>query len=164
MSGGSEEYVMAVMLDENGVPYSGRNNVSNSGFKGTYGCPTCTSDSPEVDSGITENTTGVEFPTDTRYFDTYSYTVSSSKFIGRILGDATGEMGPFCRLEEPDGIFREKSYWYNDKARFIYSVVPWFFRDNAPTQGISAGIFAFEYSSGQKAGSKTFRVVLTPQE
>ena len=165
MSGGAGDYVMGVVLDSSGNPLSGRHNKWNSGFKGNYGCPTCTSDNVTgVDSSITTNTTGIEIPTDTRYFDTYDSSSVFDKYNRRILGDATGELGDFFYETDPDGAGRSKSYWYSDLGRFIYSGYPWFVRGGVWYHGSSGGIFAFEYTDGATHGGYTFRVVLTPTE
>ena len=58
MSGGSWEYVMAIMLDEQGTPMSGRNSTQNSGFNGHFGCPSCDNNT----SGLIELTDGYEWP------------------------------------------------------------------------------------------------------
>ena len=41
MSGGSWEYVMGVLLDQNGKPMSGYSSSNHSGFNGIFGCPGC---------------------------------------------------------------------------------------------------------------------------
>ena len=90
MSGGSWEYVMGVMVDEEGKPMSGRNSLYNSGFNGTFGCFDCDGDT----SGLTELTDGYNWP-DKKYYDMYAYATIDEKYQRRTLGDATGEMGPF---------------------------------------------------------------------
>ena len=90
MSGGAWEYMMSIMLDKNSNPMSGRNSLYNSGFNGSFGCPTCDEDI----SRLTSLTTGVLFPTNAKYMDTYVYSDNNS-YNYRILGDATGEMGSF---------------------------------------------------------------------
>lgn len=75
MSGGTWEYVMGVMVDEEGNPMSGRNSLYNSGFNGTFGCPTCDSNT----SGLTELTGGYDFP-DSKYYDTYAYATTDEQY------------------------------------------------------------------------------------
>ena len=75
MSGGTWEYVMGVILDENGNPMSGKNSIYNSGFNGTFGCPTCDNDT----SGLTELTNGYSWP-DSRYYDTYVYATVDEQY------------------------------------------------------------------------------------
>ena len=162
MSGGTLEYVMGVMVDTSGNPISGKHNAWNSGFKGTYGCPTCTSDSTSVDSTITENTTGIPFPEDNKYYDTYSSASTYSKFNTRILGDATGEMGPFYNEVDPDGSTRRKSYWYGNRSAFIFLYGSWFVRSGRWDYGSDNGVFVFANNTGGGSSDCSFRVVLTP--
>ena len=164
MSGGAREYMMSVKLDTSNKPMSGRHNYWNSGFKGSYGCPTCISDSTSVDSTIIENTTGIVFPDEKKYFDTYLSSSNWNVFNTRILGDATGEMGPFYLEEDPDGSSRQKSYWYGVRSHFINSGNPWFMRSGLWNYGSMSNIFTFDNNNGNSAGDGTFRVVLTPEE
>ena len=156
MSGGTWEYVMGVLLDQNGKPMSGRNSKYNSGFNGTFGCPTCDSDT----SGLTSLTNGYEWP-EKKYYDTYAYSTTNQQYIRRILGDATGEMGPFetkTYLTQSRNI----SSWYADYAHFVNSYNPWFYRGAAYSDGLNAGAFAFPSTYGHASGHISFRVVLTP--
>ena len=155
MSGGAWEYVMGIMLDQNGKPMSGRNSLYNSGFNGTFGCPTCDSDT----SGLTSLTGGYDWP-DSKYYDTYTYATVDEQYQRRILGDATGEMGPFAQATYLTQT-RQISSWYADEAFFVYSSYPWFLRGGAHYDGSEAGVFDFSYATGHAAGH-SFRVVLTP--
>ena len=156
MSGGAWEYVMGIMLDQNGKPMSGRNSLYNSGFNGTFGCPTCDNDT----SGLTELTGGYDFP-NSKYYDTYAYATVDEQFQRRILGDATGEMGPFASATYLTQT-RQISSWYADEAWFVYSNIPWFARGGYYTHGLDAGVFAFSNDRGPMASYLSFRVVLTP--
>ena len=118
MSGGTWEYVMGVMVDEEGNPMSGRNSLYNSGFNGTFGCPTCDSNT----SGLTELTGGYDFP-DSKYYDTYAYATTDEQYQRRILGDATGEMGPFASTTYLTQT-RKIGSWYSDYAYFVFSNGP----------------------------------------
>ena len=120
MSGGAYEGVMGVMKDPNGNLMSGWNSTFNSGFNGTL----------EDGSSITN---GINFP-DSKYYDVYNYNSSQSDYSRRILGDATGEMGPFQSF---------LSSWYNDSASFVYSGNPWFYRGGSYGNGSGAGAFYF---------------------
>ncbi len=156
MSGGAWDYVMGVMLDKNGKPMSGRNSLYNSGFNGTFGCPTCDNDT----SGLTSLTTGIPFPSDTRYYDTYEYAEVLSRYDRRILGDATGEMGPFALatyVSQP----RLIGSWYADEAFFVNSEYPWFARGYTYNLGSGAGVFTFVYVGGPTHGFDSFRIVLS---
>ena len=139
MSGGGWELVMAVMLDEEGNPMSGHNSTSNSGFNGK-----------NYDGSITVNK---EWP-DKKYYDTYTYAAIDTQYQRRILGDATGEMGPFV-IEGS----RRISSWYSDQASFAHNIYPWFMRGGGSGDGLDAGIFSFQRETGC---FRSFRLVLTP--
>ena len=156
MSGGAWEYVMGIMLDQNGNPVSGRNSLYNSGFKGTFSCPTCDSDT----SGLTSLTNGYEWP-EKKYYDTYAYSTTNQQYIRRILGDATGEMGLFASAKYLTQT-RYISSWYADLAYFVYSDGPWFGRGSYHPGGLDAGAFAFGVTYGRAYGNVSFRVILTP--
>jgi len=160
MSGGVWEYVMGVMLDESGAPMSGRNSLYNSGFNGTLGCPTCDSDT----SGITSIKNGYEWP-DKRYYDGYLYETSTQHYERRILGDATGEMGPFG-TNDSTGSTSSQTYsmgsWNEDYAYFVVSTYPWFYRGGGYNNGIAAGTFAYDSRHGGTFSWVSFRVVLSP--
>ena len=165
MSGGAFEYVMGVMLDSSGIPLSGDHNVWNSGFKGKYGCPTCASSVSGGNSSITANTTGVPLPTDSKYYDTYKYSsnvYSYKVYNTRILGDATGEIGPFYQEIDPSGITKFKSYWYEDLSYFVFLYAPWFARSMDWSFGNGAGIFSFSHYYGSAEKTYGFRTVLIP--
>ena len=97
----------------------------------------------------------------TRYWDKYTST-SSTNYTNRILGDATGEMGPFGREKDPDGTIRYKSSWYKDFAKFAYSAYPWFMRGGNCYHGTGAGSFTFNINPGDSSTSISFRIVLAP--
>ena len=118
MAGGSWEYAMGVLMDQNGNPMSGRNSIYNSGFNGTFGCPTCDNDT----SGLTALTNGTAWP-DKKYYDRYLYETNHFHYLNRILGDGIGEIGPMGNLD-----VRETSSWYYDEAYMIVNGAPWFGR------------------------------------
>ena len=96
-----------------------------------------------------------------KYYDEYSST-SSTNYSNRILGDATGEMGPFGNQVDPDNNTRYKSSWYGDYALFVYSSSPWFPRGGAWYYGSSSGAFAFDIATGGADSHIGFRIVLAP--
>ena len=163
MAGGSWEFVMGVALDSDGNPYSGKHNAWNSGFQGMYSCPTCTENNVTVDNSQTSNTTGIPFPEDKKYYDSYSNSSVWYKYNTRILGDATGELGPFYQEKDPDGTQRNKSYW-GGTAHFVHKNAPWFSRGAFWNYGTVANINSFYTGYGTASSSVSFRVVLTPQE
>ncbi len=154
MSGGTWKYVMGVTTDKKGNPLSGRNSKYNSGFNGPFSCPTCDGDT----SGLTELTNGKDFP-ESKYYDVYSYSLNDKAYSQRILGDATGEMGPFSTATYGSQT-RQISSWYDDEAWFVSSNFPWFGRSGAFTGGIGNGLFAFDNGYGQEKPWGGFRVVL----
>ena len=156
MSGGAWEYVMGVMLDKNGKVMSGRNSIYNSGFNGSFGCPTCDSDT----SGLTSLTTGISFPSDTRYYDTYAYAENDETYNRRIMGDATGEMGPFATATYGSQN-RKISSWYDDEAWFVAHWSPWFVRGQTYYNGLGAGVFDFGDANGNAHDNDSFRIVLS---
>ena len=156
MSGGAWEYVMGVMLDQSGNPMSGRNSIYNSGFNGTFGCPTCDKDT----SGLTELTNGYSWP-DAKYYNTYAYATIDEQFQRRILGDATGEMGPFASATYLTQT-RQISSQYSNQANFVWTSYPIFLRGGSHNYGLYAGVFNFNNGYGHATTWLSFRVVLTP--
>ena len=158
MSGGAWEYVMGVMLDEKGAPMSGRNSLYNSGFNGTFGCPTCENDT----SGLTSLTTGYAWPEE-KYYDIYKNLNSNVAYDyqRRILGDGTGELGPFSEQTLLE-ISREINSWYKNQGIFVRIYQPFFWRSSGYSGGTNAGIFAFSTDSGTTTTSMSFRIILTP--
>ena len=137
MSGGSWEYVMGYTTGASTVGGS-------SGITGLYS------------NFFTDSTY-------TKYWNKYTST-SSKNYSSRILGDATGEMGPFGYEMDMDNHSRSKSSWYKDYADNVYSDIPWFIRGGNWSHGISAGIFAFNYHTGAVATFLSYRIVLTPSK
>ncbi len=96
------------------------------------------------------------------YIDLYKESSNEHSYSNRILGDATGEIGPFYAYfdAEGQGVKKEHSSWYSDYARFIYETKPWFFRGGAYYHGILAGQFDFDEFTGAGHVELGFRVVL----
>ena len=99
----------------------------------------------------------------TKYWDKYTAT-TMTQYSFRILGDATGEMGPFGSETDPDGDARNKSSWYGDYAKFVQSSYPWFLRGGRLSYGTKCGVFAFTHDSGVTVTGYSFRIVLTPSK
>jgi len=101
-----------------------------------------------------------------KYYDRYANsTTSIYAYNKRILGDATGEMGPFANVKDGDGTNRSRNSWYSGLSIFFTNSTCWFSRGGAYTRGDATGVFAFQGNNGTGATStdRTFRVVLTPQ-
>ena len=165
MSGGTWEYVMGVMLDPDGNLVSGKNNDKNSNFVGTLTYPDDGSDTSKI--SWTASDGGVEWP-DKRYYDTYSYTThsfptSSFKYYKRILGDATGELGPHEKVGYSSRYVSVLSSWYADEAFLTDAANPWLGRGGNYNYGLDAGLGAFSPDKGQANTWFGFRLVLSPQ-
>ena len=85
---------------------------------------------------------------------------SLTDFKARILGDATGEMGPF----EPYGSFQYSiGSWYHDEIILLDAENSWIASGSWMQNGHATGIFASggtSYGSGHP--SYSFRTVLVP--
>lgn len=79
----------------------------------------------------------------------------------RILGDATGEIGPFFSKIYANNQQRYISSWYGDEGRFVWKEEEWFNRSNGLIVGTGAGIFSFDQYSGSLHSGVSFRVVLS---
>ncbi len=165
MSGGAWEYMMTGIDDNStgdgktGKLSVGRHNVWNSGFNGKLTCPECNDNGVEVNHEITEITNGIDLPTDERYYDKYDYSISSTTYNRGMLGDATKEMGPFQTMKYGTQT-RQVGSWYNDESWFVDSVDPWFSRSGHCSYGTGAGVFDFNYTSGNAYDIVSFRLVL----
>ncbi len=87
-------------------------------------------------SGLTTE----ELITYAQYIDTYPTSGGATTYINRILGDATGEMGPFSD---------SRNSWYGDSSYFVDSSYPWFGRGSNYGSGSGAGQFCFGRSTGE---------------
>ena len=97
---------------------------------------------------------GLNFP-ELKYYETYAYATVDEQYQRRILGDATGEAGPFNISQ-----LRQISSWYNEDAHFNVFDIPWFVRGANSLHGLGAGVFAFSSEYGRADGYLTYRVVL----
>ncbi len=148
MSGGSHDNVMAVEVSNNQI-YTGLDEDFNSGFNGLY----------ISDTG--EKTDGLDIPSE-QYYDKYNYNEDSryTAFFNRILGDATGELGPFELNKNIDE--RQISSWYSSDAHFAGYDNPWFARGNSYFSGSRINITVFGSWVSTTAVDASFRLVLTP--
>ncbi len=88
-----------------------------------------------------------------KYIDIYPSNSSAISYSKRILGDATGETGPFYQ----SGSWFYNN-WYMNFSRFVESSKPWFHRGDS--LGEKAGIFAFERHTGNAYSGNAARLVL----
>ena len=145
MSGSAWEYVMGVMVDQNGQPMSGRSESENSGFNGS------------LYSGENKSD-GYDFP-ENKYYDRYIYNTSSQSFYIRILGDATGEMGPFANITYLS-ITRQIGSWYQGYSISAHNSAPWFYRGGDYVGGNMVGIFVLGSPKGSVYTTASYRIVL----
>ena len=96
-----------------------------------------------------------------KYWDKYTSTVITD-YNNRILGDATGEMGPFGIEKDPDEVIRNKSSWYKDFSNFSNSIYSWFERSGSWYSGNVSGEFSFYGNNGDVDASFSYRIVLVP--
>ena len=148
MSGGVWEYVMGVMMDQNGKLFSGQNATNNSGFTGSYG-----------EGG--RLTTGNSWPEE-KYYDKYTYGTSYFEYTRGHFGDATFEVGPFKSIIYANNQTRQINSWYTNQAVFINHLYPWFYRGGVYHNGMESGLFASAHYMGSAHETVGFRVVLTP--
>lgn len=97
------------------------------------------------------------------YFDLYDAKSAITIYNYRILGDATGELGPFFNYKDKDGANRYHNTWYADYSYFVDSTYPWFGRGGNYDNGVLAGQFYFGRYTGGASGNGGFRLCLTPE-
>ena len=96
-----------------------------------------------------------------KYYDEYDGTSTEKTYSKRILGDATGEMGPFYYYQDTDNNNHTHNSWYADYSNFVYSPLSWFFRGGFYDHGVLGGQFYFDSYTGGAHGHIGFRLVLT---
>ena len=97
-----------------------------------------------------------------KYFDIYDEKSTVNSYNKMILGDATGEMGPFSNYADSDKIKRYHNNWYADLSSFVDSTHPWFHRGGGFSNGIVSGQFDFDRGNGVAHENPGFRIVLSP--
>ena len=151
---GMSTKLMGIMLDESGNPYSGTSKSYNTGFNGKFGHPNFGVD----DGSVTELTTGIDYP-DSKYYDAYSNNITTYYYKNRILGDATGEMGPYEKQSFVSNFSTAVTSWYGDLMDQNYTSYPVYERGYSLSGGIFTGIFALQCGYGR---GDFFRMILTP--
>ena len=127
---------------------SGIFDMSGGAWEYVMGYSSETTDAYDL-SGFTTDT----FPQD-KYINKYSST-NLTQYSKRILGDATGEMGPFSYSDD------YYSSWYNDLAIFPNTSGPWVIRGGDLNSKTKAGIFSFSTGNGDANNAYSFRVVIS---
>ena len=96
-----------------------------------------------------------------KYFDVYPSDSSRTSYNKRILGDATGEMGPFYYYKDKDGGTRIHNSWFGYNSCFVDTSYPWFVRGGAYLHGVLAGQSTFGRDTGGVNDWGGFRLALT---
>ena len=84
---------------------------------------------------------------------------NNKNYSRRILGDATGETGPFNNATYNTQVVQVSS-WYSDESWFVNTERPWIDRGSANFNGANAGIFALGYYSGSILEIMGYRITL----
>ncbi len=92
-----------------------------------------------------------------KYLDKYLKSSNETSYKYRILGDSTGELGPFW---SSSGYYQ--STWYADYSYFVEPSYPWFDRGGNYSNTTRAGQFDFYRSSGGAYSNNGSRLVLKP--
>ena len=96
-----------------------------------------------------------------KYLDLYPDNTTIKSWNNRILGDATGEMGPFYYYVDKDNNKRYHNNWYNDNSCFLDSANPWLYRGGLYVDGVLASQFYFNDYTGNTNTGIGSRLVLT---
>ena len=96
-----------------------------------------------------------------KYYDEYNSSSDWTTYSKRILGDATGEMGPFYVYADDDNNNRSHNNWYSDVSYFFSVSYPLFYRGGGYADGVPAGQFYFCRYTGGAGSDIGFRLVLT---
>ena len=96
-----------------------------------------------------------------KYYDEYNNASSMTTYSKRILGDATGEMGPFYYYRDSDNNLRPHNNWYADRAYFVESSDSCFDRGGGYSEGLIASQLHFARNTGAAFTRISFHLVLT---
>ncbi len=99
---------------------------------------------------------------DKKFFDLYDKSSTINSYQNMILGDATGELGPFSLADNSLNNKSWHSSWYEEISQFITSDEPWLKRSGLASAENTTGIFGFASGTGASAMTSTFRLVLAP--
>ncbi len=96
-----------------------------------------------------------------KYYDKYLSNAINTQFSSRILGDATGELGPF-QVSSYDNTFYNSS-WHNNFAMLFTTDRPYLIRGASYHFGTNAGLFTFINAPTFGDNNIAFRIVLSPE-
>ncbi len=99
---------------------------------------------------------------ETKFVDVYDSESTINGHNKMILGDATGEMGPFDNYQDGDKSTRWHNSWYADFSAFADTSYPWFARCGSFSHGVVAGQFSFARYTGAVNEGHGFRITLAP--
>ncbi len=105
--------------------------------------------------------TSAELNIYSKYLDLYPDNTIITSWHHGILGDATGEMGPFYYYADKDNNKRYHNNWYNDNSCFLDSTNPWLYRGGLYVDGVLASQFYFNGYTGDTNTGVGSRLVLT---
>ena len=108
------------------------------------------------------NKTTLEDKYNKKYYDLYNSSSTITTYQYMILGDATGEMGPFKYYKDGDSVDRYHNSWYNDNSNFVEFTYPWFDRGGYYPNGVLSGQFDFFRGVGGVDDYNGSRLVLAP--
>ena len=95
-----------------------------------------------------------------KYFDKYPNTSTATSFNNRILGDATGEIGPFYKYDIGNGYNITYNNWMPSRANFVNSGHPWITRGGCYLHAPYNNQLLFLNSLGSSIDFNGFRLVL----
>ena len=96
-----------------------------------------------------------------KYFDIYYNEGGKGALFNRILGDATGELGPFYYYTDEDENYRYHNSWWKDNSAMVNQTYPWFMRGGNLTSGVLGGQLNCSINEGNGRNDITFRIVLS---
>ena len=96
-----------------------------------------------------------------KYYDEYNGSSELTTYSKRILGDATGEMGPFYYYQDSDNNLRPHNNWYADRAYFVESSDSCFDRGGGYSEGLLVSQLHFARNTGAAFTNISLRLVLT---
>ena len=95
------------------------------------------------------------------YFDIYSINTTLSSYGYRILGDATGELGPFYYYNDSDNVGRLHNNWFSDGSAMVSEDLPWVIRSGSFNHGVLGGQLYFSCYTGGAHIDYSFRIILS---
>ncbi|MCI8394550.1 MAG: hypothetical protein HFH86_03605 [Bacilli bacterium] len=152
MSGGAGDVMMAFMKTEDSKGIL----TLQTGFKG-FKCIDGNSSICELQEMM-----GMELP-NASYYDLYDYNGKNAQneqaYRRRILGDATGELGPFYNPPVLGSLY-QRSSWYHSRFRFLTTYSLTFVRGGFSNGGSSASQFTSDLASALGVPWEGYRITL----